>query len=108
MTARRRVQSLLPRLIAFYQRWLSPALHTVFPGGCRFHPTCSQYALEAIEIHGSARGSWLALRRLLRCHPFARGGFDPVPLPASASVSVPASIALDSHRDAIGEHKPLP
>jgi uncharacterized protein len=58
-----------------YKLLVSPAL----PPACRFTPTCSQYALEAIERHGALRGSWLALRRLARCHPFHPGGFDAVP-----------------------------
>jgi putative membrane protein insertion efficiency factor len=58
-----------------YKVLVSPAL----PPACRFTPTCSQYALEAIERHGALRGSWLALRRLARCHPFHPGGFDGVP-----------------------------
>ncbi|MPZ72876.1 MAG: membrane protein insertion efficiency factor YidD [Nitriliruptorales bacterium] len=49
------------------------------PSPCRFMPSCSTYALEALERHGAARGSWLAVRRLLRCHPFHAGGYDPVP-----------------------------
>ncbi len=62
-------------LIRFYQ-----AAHTsFFYGTCRFHPTCSHYAAEAVETHGAPRGLWLAARRLLRCQPFCRGGFDPVP-----------------------------
>ncbi|HYL31494.1 MAG TPA: membrane protein insertion efficiency factor YidD [Gemmatimonadales bacterium] len=70
----------LPRrgLVAFiraYQLVISPAL----PPACRFTPTCSQYALEAIRRHGAVRGSWLAVRRLARCHPFNPGGFDAVP-----------------------------
>lgn len=72
-------------LQAGYKRWISPVLHglsrTLFPfsGGCRFQPTCSEYAAIAVARHGWVRGGWLALRRLLRCHPFSRGGFDPVP-----------------------------
>lgn len=65
--------------LAFYRRWLSPAVHTLSPGGCRFLPTCSEYAQVAIAIHGPLRGSALALGRLLRCHPFSRGGLDQVP-----------------------------
>jgi uncharacterized protein len=74
---------LLLAAIAFYRRWLSPALHALSPGGCKFVPTCSEYAQVAIATHGSARGAALAAWRLLRCHPFSRGGFDPVP-PAAA------------------------
>ena len=65
----------LAALIRAYQRFLSPAL----PPSCRFHPSCSQYALEAVTRYGALRGSWLAARRLARCHPFHPGGFDPVP-----------------------------
>jgi putative membrane protein insertion efficiency factor len=62
-------------LVRAYQLLLSP-----FSGGaCRFHPTCSVYATEAITTHGLARGSWLAVKRVSRCHPFARPGWDPVP-----------------------------
>ena len=63
-------------LIRFYQRNISPA----FPARCRFRPTCSAYALEAIEKYGAARGGFLALRRILKCHPFYQGDiYDPVP-----------------------------
>jgi hypothetical protein len=62
-------------LIGVYQRVLSP----LWGPTCRFSPTCSQYAKQAVLRHGLSRGSWLALRRLLCCHPFHRGGFDPVP-----------------------------
>ena len=62
-------------LLRGYQRWISPAL----PQACRFAPTCSTYAREAIERHGLVRGSWLTLHRLLRCHPYHPGGLDPVP-----------------------------
>lgn len=62
-------------LIRAYQLVISPVL----PPACRFTPSCSRYALEAVTRHGALRGSWLALRRLARCHPFHPGGFDPVP-----------------------------
>lgn len=62
-------------LIAVYRRAVSPLLGR----NCRYHPTCSAYAEEAIERHGVLRGSWLALRRIGRCHPFNPGGLDPVP-----------------------------
>lgn len=62
-------------LIRAYQRFLSPAL----PIACRYVPTCSDYALEAIARHGYIRGSWLALKRFLRCNPFGGHGYDPVP-----------------------------
>ena len=57
-----------------YKRWISPLL----PSACRFHPTCSEYMMQAVETHGVARGLWMGLRRLSRCHPFHEGGFDPV------------------------------
>jgi putative membrane protein insertion efficiency factor len=62
-------------LLAAYKRLVSPWL----PPACRFRPTCSEYAFEAISRYGLLRGSWLALKRLLRCQPLCRGGFDPVP-----------------------------
>jgi putative membrane protein insertion efficiency factor len=62
-------------LIKFYQNTVSKVL----PNACRFQPTCSQYAFEAIKKHGFARGSWLAAKRIARCNPFAEGGYDPVP-----------------------------
>ncbi|MBF0096113.1 MAG: membrane protein insertion efficiency factor YidD [Magnetococcales bacterium] len=62
-------------LIRIYQYVLSPIL----PRSCRFFPSCSEYALEAVQRHGAWRGSWLAIKRLLRCHPFHPGGIDPVP-----------------------------
>ena len=68
-------QHALAALIRGYQRFISPGL----PPSCRFHPSCSQYALEAVTRYGALKGGWLAARRLARCHPFNPGGFDPVP-----------------------------
>lgn len=65
-------------LIGVYRGGISPLLGA---GKCRFEPTCSEYALEAVRTRGAARGLFLAARRLLRCHPFCRGGYDPVPHP---------------------------
>ncbi len=62
-------------LIRFYQRQISPGL----PPSCRFTPTCSEYARQAIEKYGALKGTYLAVRRLLKCHPFHPGGYDPVP-----------------------------
>jgi putative membrane protein insertion efficiency factor len=85
---------ILLAILAFYKRWLSPALHSLGPGGgCKFVPTCSEYAAEAIAIHGPMRGVLMAAWRLVRCHPFSPGGLDPVP---------PVSAVRHFHR------KPLP
>ncbi len=62
-------------VVTAYRRLVAPVL----PAACRFHPTCSEYALVALKRHGALRGSWLAARRLARCHPFHEGGIDPVP-----------------------------
>lgn len=75
MSLRRLPELVLRTLIRVYRFAISP----LFPRACRFEPTCSRYALDALERYGALRGSWLTLRRLARCHPFTRGGFDPVP-----------------------------
>lgn len=62
-------------LLRGYKRFISP----LFPPACRFYPTCSDYAYQAIDKHGLAKGGLLAIRRLLKCHPFHEGGYDPVP-----------------------------
>jgi putative membrane protein insertion efficiency factor len=69
------VARLLIVLVAGYRKVISPLMAP----RCRFYPSCSAYALEAIQVHGAGRGSWLAIRRLSRCHPFHPGGLDPVP-----------------------------
>jgi uncharacterized protein len=66
-------------LFTTYRLVLSPMLHSFGVGGCKFRPTCSEYAEVAVERYGLARGGWLAIRRVARCHPFGKGGFDPVP-----------------------------
>jgi len=66
---------LLINLIKFYKTFISPLL----PPRCRFYPSCSSYGLEAIQLHGAIKGSYLTIRRILKCHPFHEGGIDPVP-----------------------------
>lgn len=70
------MKSLFIQLIRFYQKCISPMM----PPTCRFQPTCSQYGIEAIQHHGIVKGTWLTIKRILRCHPFSKGGFDPVPI----------------------------
>lgn len=72
-------------LLRGYKLFVSPLL----PPACRFHPSCSVYTAEAVEVHGVARGLWLGVRRLARCHPWSAGGFDPVP-PARSSAGATA------------------
>ena len=69
------MRELLIAFLRLYKHWISPLL----PSACRFHPTCSVYMLEAVDRFGAARGVWLGLKRLVKCHPLHAGGFDPVP-----------------------------
>ncbi|MDX1609464.1 MAG: membrane protein insertion efficiency factor YidD [Halofilum sp. (in: g-proteobacteria)] len=71
------MKRILITIVRGYSRYISPFLGA----HCRFYPTCSAYAQEALETHGLLRGGWLTLRRILRCHPFCPGGYDPVPPP---------------------------
>lgn len=77
------VKSLLLLLVRGYQLCISPLLGP----RCRFYPTCSRYAIEAISEYGAARGTWLTIKRLGKCHPFHPGGFDPVPPKSDSSLS---------------------
>lgn len=69
------MKKILIGFIKIYQKVISP----LTPPSCRFYPTCSHYGIEAVEKHGALKGSWLAVRRISKCHPFHAGGFDPVP-----------------------------
>lgn len=69
------MKRVLIALITGYQRYIS----RYTPPSCRFHPTCSAYTKEAIQVHGAMKGTWLGALRILRCHPFNPGGYDPVP-----------------------------
>ncbi|WP_091644771.1 membrane protein insertion efficiency factor YidD [Aquisalimonas asiatica] len=71
------MRTVVTRILRLYQLIISP----LFGPCCRFHPSCSQYAIEAVNSHGVLRGTWLAVRRLLKCHPWHPGGVDPVPEP---------------------------
>jgi len=84
------VSSSLVVTIKGYQKAVSPALPLIFGSncGCRFTPSCSHYAIEAIQTHGSLRGSGLATRRILKCTPFSAGGHDPVPARKQSSKSI--------------------
>lgn len=69
------IKKALVKIIGFYRANISPLKQPT----CRFIPTCSAYAIEALDKYGALKGSWLAVRRILRCHPFHKGGYDPVP-----------------------------
>ncbi len=86
-------QRLLILPIRFYKRCISP----LYPPCCRFYPSCSTYAIEAIERHGPCKGLWLAIRRILRCHPGNPGGFDPVPPLSNAHPSAPCADSQERH-----------
>jgi len=80
------MNSLALAMLRLYKRWISPA----FPPSCRYVPTCSEYAMEAVERYGALRGGMMTAWRLLRCHPLAKGGYDPV---------VKDPVAKDNHND---------
>jgi len=82
-------------LIRAYQLLVSPLL----PPRCRFHPSCSQYALDALDAHGTLRGGALALRRLSRCHPWHPGGYDPVPASADSPAMASRTLTRACHAD---------
>ncbi len=86
------VKALLIALLKAYRFAISPLYGQV----CRYHPTCSAYALEAVTVHGSIRGTWLAARRVGRCHPWAAGGYDPVPPKAGHHHNVEVQQQLDA------------
>jgi len=71
------MKKILLALIKIYINYVSP----LFPPRCRFYPSCSNYGFEAVQTHGAIKGTYLTLRRILRCHPFNNGGYDPVPKP---------------------------
>ena len=70
------MKKILIQLVRIYQRFISP----LFPPSCRYHPTCSNYMIQAIQVHGALKGSLMGIARILRCHPFVKGGVDYVPL----------------------------
>ena len=76
--------------LRFYRRFISPTYGQV----CRFFPSCSSYALEAVTVHGALKGCWYAVRRVLRCHPWSAGGLDPVPLPDNVDWDDPSTVPL--------------
>jgi len=89
------LRSIALGLIRFYQGAMSPLM----PPSCRFQPSCSAYAHEAISLHGFFRGGWLFLRRFSKCHPFGGHGYDPVPLPKDPKPSPSVAPSLDAAED---------
>lgn len=73
------IRNIAQFILIFCIRAYQFALRPLLPGGCRYLPGCSEYGIEAVRRHGPLKGSWLALKRILRCHPFRAGGYDPVP-----------------------------
>lgn len=94
------VRRLVVAPIRFYQHWISPA----FPRRCRYYPTCSAYAVEAVRVHGPAKGAILAAWRLLRCNPLTRGGVDHVPDPGRWRYDLPPDQARPHTHGAPGSH----
>ena len=83
-------RNILVFILKMYRRVISPIYGQV----CRFFPSCSAYALEAVTVHGAVKGSWFAARRVLRCHPWSAGGVDPVPSPAHVDWDDPTTVPL--------------
>ncbi len=79
------IEKILRGTIRGYQLLIVPVLPA---GGCRFHPSCSAYAMDAVDTLGAVRGGWLALKRIFRCHPWGRAGFDPVPPAVDTDVNL--------------------
>jgi putative membrane protein insertion efficiency factor len=87
------MKSVTLALLRFYKRWISPS----FPPSCRFVPTCSEYAMEAVERYGALRGGLMSARRLLRCHPFAQGGLDPVVMSVVGDSTEQTAVAVRTY-----------
>ncbi|MFQ4148123.1 membrane protein insertion efficiency factor YidD [Arthrobacter sp. LAPM80] len=83
-------RNILIIVLKMYRRVISPTYGQV----CRFFPSCSAYALEAVTVHGAVKGSWFAARRVVRCHPWSAGGLDPVPSPANVNWDDPSTVPL--------------
>ncbi len=89
--------SILARVLSAPIHLYRLAISPVLPNACRYQPSCSAYALEAMERHGAAKGFWLALRRVLRCHPWGGHGYDPVPGPGDNRTSCGHTDGLHDH-----------
>jgi putative membrane protein insertion efficiency factor len=98
--------SLPSRVLLFLVRVYQAFFSALMPSACKFYPSCSQYAAEAVAVHGARRGSWLALRRIGRCHPFSPGGVDLVPASRTGFSLSGVDLGLDSEQSRQAEARP--
>ena len=96
----------MARLLRAFVRGYQLLVRPLLPGACRYEPSCSRYALDALERHGAMAGSWLAVRRILRCHPWSEGGYDPVPEAAPRRAPHRTPGASTAHGTGAASHGP--
>ena len=96
----------IARLLRAFVRGYQLLVRPLLPGACRYEPSCSRYALDALGRHGAMAGSWLAVRRVLRCHPWSEGGYDPVPEAAPRRAPSRRAVASTTRHSGAASHGP--